>query len=92
MLKKCVERYCELENRKDSAAKTKSQVPCLDDHNFNKEELETVGELSKTMFTNCLENACTSQELVEKRFLQSVKQTCSSSIYHKMHKVLWTEA
>ena len=42
--KKCVERYCEL-------AKTRQQLhtvstPCLGDHNFKKDELDTVGELS----------------------------------------------
>ena len=44
--KKCVERYCEL------AYKTTQQLykvatPCLDDHQFKEEELESVGELSK---------------------------------------------
>ena len=30
-------------------------TPCLDDHNFKKEELETVGEIVRRMFSNCLE-------------------------------------
>ena len=47
--KKCVERYCELAN------KTIQQLynvatPCLDGQHFKKEEVETVGELSKVCF------------------------------------------
>ena len=42
---KCVERYCELANKKDEAV-FKVSSPCLDDHQFEKEELESVGELS----------------------------------------------
>ena len=45
MRTKCVERYCELANKKTEQLYTVS-TPCLDDHNFKKEELETVGELS----------------------------------------------
>ena len=33
----------------------KVSSPSLDDHHFKKEELESVGELSKSMHTNCLE-------------------------------------
>ena len=44
--KKCVERYCELANRKIEQL-FKVSTPCLDDLNLQKEELETVGELSK---------------------------------------------
>ena len=42
----CFERYCELANEK---TKQRYEVPtlCLDDHHFKKEELESVGELSK---------------------------------------------
>ena len=44
--KKCVERCCEL------ATKTTQQLykvatPCIDDHQFKEEEMESVGELSK---------------------------------------------
>ena len=42
---KCVERYCELAN-KETEQLYKLSTPCLDDHNFKKEELETVGEVS----------------------------------------------
>ena len=38
---------------KDRAAEVSS--PCLDDHHFMKEELESVGEDIKSMLTNCLE-------------------------------------
>ena len=44
--KKCVERYCELANKKTEQL-YKVSTPCLDGHNFKKEELETVGEMSK---------------------------------------------
>ena len=42
---KCVERYCELANKKTEQL-YKVSSPCLDDHHFKKEELESVGELS----------------------------------------------
>ena len=43
--KKCVERCCELASKTTEQLYTVSTL-CLDDHNFKKEELETVGELS----------------------------------------------
>ena len=43
---KCVERYCELANKKTEQLYEVSS-PCLDDHHFKKEELESVGEISK---------------------------------------------
>ena len=43
--RKCVERYCELANKKvEQFCRVSS--PCLDDHHFKKEELEPVGEPS----------------------------------------------
>ena len=51
---KCVERYCELANKKLELLCRVSSL-CLDDHHLKKEELESVGELSKSMLTNCLE-------------------------------------
>ena len=42
--KKCVERYFELANKKVEQLH-KVSSPCLDDHQFMKEELESVGEL-----------------------------------------------
>ena len=44
--RKCFERYCELANKKTEQL-YKISSPCLDDHHFKKEELESVGELSK---------------------------------------------
>ena len=44
-VKKRVERYCELANKKTEQL-YKVSAPCLGDHNFKKEELESVGELS----------------------------------------------
>ena len=42
--KKCVERYCELANKKVAQLHKVSHL-CLDDHQFKQEELESVGEL-----------------------------------------------
>ena len=44
--RKCVERYCELANRPTQQL-YKVSTPCIDDHHFKEEELESVGELSK---------------------------------------------
>ena len=44
--KKCVERYCELANRTTQQL-YKVSTPCIDDHQFKAEELNSVGELSK---------------------------------------------
>ena len=44
--KKCDERYRELTNKKVEQLH-KVSSPCLDDHQFKKEELESVGELSE---------------------------------------------
>ena len=44
--KKCVERYCELAN-KTTQQLYKVSTPCIDDHHFEEEEMESVGELSK---------------------------------------------
>ena len=44
--RKCVERNCELANKKTEQL-YKVSSPCLDDHHFKKEELESVGEMSK---------------------------------------------
>ena len=43
---KCVERFCELANKKVEQL-CKVSNPCLDDHQFKQEELESVGELSE---------------------------------------------
>ena len=44
--RKCVERYCELANKKVEQF-YKASSPCFDDHQFKQEELESVGELSE---------------------------------------------
>ena len=44
--KKRVERCCELANKKTEQL-YKVSTPCLDDHQFKQEELESVGELSE---------------------------------------------
>ena len=43
--KKCVERYCELANKATQQI-YKVATPCMDDHQFEEEENESVGELS----------------------------------------------
>ena len=43
--KKCVERYCELAN-KTTQQFYKVATPCMDHHQFKKEENESVGEFS----------------------------------------------
>ena len=45
-VRKCVESYCELANEKTEQL-YKVFSPCLDDHHFKKEELETVGAWSE---------------------------------------------
>ena len=52
--KQCVEWYCELANQKVEQSYKVSSL-CLDDHQFKKEELESVGDLSW--------NSCTWHEL-----------------------------
>ena len=52
--KKCVERYCELANRRTQQL-YKVSTPCLDDHHFKEEELKSARELSNSMFSNCSE-------------------------------------
>ena len=44
--KKCVERYCELAN-KTTQQLCKVSTPCLDDHHFKEEELESAGKVVK---------------------------------------------
>ena len=44
--KKCVERYCELANKTTQQLYIVS-TPCIDDHHFKEEEMNSVGELSQ---------------------------------------------
>ena len=53
---KCMERYCELAN-KTTQQLYKVSTPCIDDHHFKEEEMESVGELSQVcsqIVLNCL--------------------------------------
>ena len=54
---KCVERYCELANNKVEQP-YKVSHPCLDDHRFKKEELESVEELSEVCSQIVLKCVC----------------------------------
>ena len=59
MLKKCVERYCELAKKKNQQEQLyKVSSPCLDDHQIKKEELESVGELSQVCSQIVLKCLC----------------------------------
>ena len=54
--KKCVERYCELAN-KTTQQLYKVSTPCVDDHHFKEEEMNSVGDLSQVCsqtVPNCL--------------------------------------
>ena len=44
--KKCAAKYCELAS-KTAQQLYKVSTPCLDDHQFKEDELESVGQLSK---------------------------------------------
>ena len=46
-VKKCVEGYCELANNTTQQL-YKVSTPCIDDHHFKEDELNSVGELSST--------------------------------------------
>ena len=52
--KKCVERYGELAN-KTMEQLYKVRRPCLDDHHFKKEELETVVDFVKSLLSKVAE-------------------------------------
>ena len=46
--KKCVERYCELTNKTNQQL-YEIATPCVDDHQFNEEEMGSVGELLQSL-------------------------------------------
>ena len=82
--KKCVERYCELAN-KTTQQLYKVSTPCIDDHHFKEEELNSVGELSKVcsrIVLKCLFLA----RIGRPDILWSVNETCT--IDHKMDQSL----
>ena len=78
--KKCVERYCEWAN-KTTQQLYKVSTPCIDDHHFKEEELESVGELSivcSQIVLKCLYLA----RIGRPDILWSVNKTCT--IHYKM--------
>ena len=80
--KKCVERYCELAN-KTTQQPYKVTTPC---HQFIKEDLQSVGELSKNMLSNCPEMPVFGTHWETRQPMVS-KQTCTSS--HQRDQSLW---
>ena len=54
--------------QEDGAVAHEVATPCLDDHNFKKEELETVGELSKVCSQIVLQNVCIQHEVADLTF------------------------
>ena len=83
--KKCVERYCELAN-KTTQQLFKVSTPCIDDHHFKEEELKSVGELSKSMLSNCTEMLIFGTYWKTWYFMVS-KQ--ARTFHHKMDQSLW---
>ena len=54
--KRAFEWYCEVAKKRDYRTVVQSlKSLCVDDHHFNKDKLETVGELLKVCSQNCLE-------------------------------------
>ena len=83
--KKCVERHCELANKSTQQLYIVS-TPCIDDHHFKEEELKSVGELSKSMLSNCSEMLIlgTYRKTLYSMFSE---QTCT--IDHKVDQSVW---
>ena len=81
---RCVEGYCELASKKTEQL-YKVSSPCLDDHHFKKEELESVGDISKVcseIVLKCLYVA----RIGRLAILLVSEQTCSIS--HHMDRSL----
>ena len=64
---KCVERYCELASKKTEQLYKVSSL-CLDEHRFKKEDLESVGELSKVCSQDALKMLVFGQNVVDLTF------------------------
>ena len=75
--KKCVERYCEMANKKTEQL-YKVSTAWLDDHHLKKEELESVGELSKVCSLIVLKFVYLAQMLDQSRMDKSLWQPLSS--------------
>ena len=83
--KKCVERYCELANKKIQQL-YKVSTPCIDDHHFKGEENEICLRIVTCMLSNC------SEMLILGTFWKTwysmvSEHTCS--IHYKMDERLW---
>ena len=52
--KKCVERYCELAN-KTTQQLYKVSTPCIDDHHFKEEAMNSARRIVTSMLSNCSE-------------------------------------
>ena len=82
--KTCVERHCELAN-KTTQQLYKVSTPFTDDHHFKEEELKFVGNLSKSMLSNCSEMLKLGTYWKTRYFMIS-EQTCT--IDHEMDRSL----
>ena len=88
---KCVERYCELANKKVEQL-YKSSSLCVVDHQFKKEGASINWRIIKHMLTNCLKNACTWRELVDPTFCgQSINLPDQSPNGHKLVTDVWQD-
>ena len=84
--KNCVERCCELPN-KTTQQLCKVSTPCLDDHQVEEEETESVGELSKVCSQIVLKCLFLARIGRPDRHSMVSKQTCSFS--HQMDQSFW---
>ena len=82
--KKCVERYCELANRRTQQL-CKVSAPCIDDHHFKEEELKSVGEVVKSMLSKFSEMLVLGTHW-KTRYSMVSEQTCT--INHRMDQSL----
>ena len=85
--KKCVERYCELTNKKTQQLH-KVATPCMDDHQFREEEIGSVWKNVHNFHTNCSEVSILGTYW-EAWYFMVCEQTCSCA--HEMDKKLETK-
>ena len=78
--KKCVERYCELANRTTEQL-YKVSTPCIDDHHFKEEDLESVGEMSKVCFQ--IVQKCSYLGRIGRPGYSMVSEQTCKKIHHK---------
>ena len=85
--KKCVERYCELANKKTQPL-YQVATPCMDDdHQFREEEIGSVWELPTVCSQRVLKCLYLARIGRPEKFWPVNKQTCSCG--HKVDKLLW---